>query len=187
MDIRFPVLLRFDYFSHLSNLRGKGVIQMNRNNASSSRRTGYTLELGITKQKIYRSAYRHLERSTKKGAHLEVIVILESIMSDRIEGALSSLSAERINVSTLGALISKLNDAHPIDDDLRMRLRDWNRARGQVVHQMVKLTDDYSPSWSQRITFARNTAKEGVLLLKELRKVTDKIIRTARHGKRSLS
>lgn len=154
---------------------------MTRVERHNSTRSKYTPELGKAKQELYRKAHKHLDRATNKGSHIEVIAILESLMSDRLESAISSITGQSQAVNSLGSLISKFHQIHPLDEELRLRLHEWNRHRSQIIHQIVKLTENYTPTWAERITFARRIAAEGKILLKELRKVTDKVIRNSRH------
>lgn len=64
-----------------------------------------------------------------------------------------------------------------MDDEFRAAIWAWNRSRGLVVHEMVKLTNEIEASWEERIAYARITAREGKELLRQLRKYTDKISR----------
>ena len=147
----------------------------------NSTRSKYTPALGKAKRELYRKAHKHLDRATAKGSHIEVIAILESLMSDRLESAISSITGESQAVNSLGSLVSKFHQIHSIDDELRLRLREWNRHRSQIIHQMVKLTENHTPTWAERMTFARRVAAEGKILLKDLRRVTDKVIRSYKH------
>lgn len=139
----------------------------------------YSLVLGQSKQNLYRSAYLRIQRAIKIGAHIEAVALIESIMSDRLESALSLLTHEQVHASTLGILISKFDKVSELEPEFRSALYEWNDSRAFVIHQMVKLTNEESSTWLQRIAFARSTAKEGVILLGQLRKVTDKVVRTA--------
>lgn len=140
-------------------------------------RSSYTPELGKNKQLLYREAHKSIKRAIKKGSHIEVVALLESIMSDRIESAISVVTGKQVNVSALGKLFRTLDNLVPADENLRTSIQDWNKARGFVIHQMVKITNDTFSTWPERIAFARLTAREGLVLLKELRKYTDRIIR----------
>ena len=156
-------------------------------NTSRPTRSKYTPEVGAAKQQLYREAHKRLSRAIKNGFHIEAIAITESIMSDRIESAISSITGQVVEIDSLGRLISMFHLEHPIDDGFRIELREWNRARGQVIHQMVKLTNEHQATWRERMTFARHTAIQGEVLLKELRKVTDKVIRGGHKQKSATS
>jgi hypothetical protein len=148
-----------------------------------SSRTKYIPEVETAKQRLYKEADKRLSRAIKNGFHIEAIALTESIMSDRIESAISTITGQAVEIAPLGKLLSIFHNLHPIDDELRLELRLWNRARGQVIHQMVRLSNEHQATWRERMTFARNTAIEGESLLKELRKVTDKVIRRGRRRK----
>ena len=143
-------------------------------------KSGYTPELGKSKQQLYKFAYRRVQSSIRKGSHIEAIALLESIMSDRIESAISSLTRQPVSASSLGSLFRLLDKLSPADDNLKALVWDWNESRGLVIHQMVKLTNDYNSTWAERVKFARITAQEGLILLPQLRRYTDSIIRKSR-------
>ncbi len=145
-------------------------------NDSVKKKTKYTPELGKRKQELYRQAHKRIENSIAKGSHIEAVALIESIMSDRIESALGAIAKKEVNASTLGSLFKQLNQLHPADPELVESIKAWNKSRGLVIHQMVKLTNNYDSDWSARISFAREVAKEGLIVLKNLRKFTDRII-----------
>lgn len=140
----------------------------------------YSVETGKAKGELYKSAYQRIPRAIAIGAHIEAVVLIESLMSDRIESAISVLTDKEVKASTLGKLISDLTKLIMLDDALKADLFAWNESRAFVVHQMVKLTNNEISTWNQRIAFARQTAKDGYRLLLALRKVTDKIISNGR-------
>lgn len=140
----------------------------------------YTPELGKSKQQLYKLAYKRVQSSIRRGAHIEAIALLESIMSDRIESAISSVTRKPVSASTLGSIFKTLDKLSPADDDLKALVWAWNESRGLVIHQMVKLTNDYNSTWAERVKFAKTTAQEGLILLPQLRRYTDRIIRESR-------
>lgn len=146
-------------------------------NDSVKKKTKYSPELGKKKQELYRHAHKRIKSSIAKGSHIEAVALIESIMSDRIESAIGSITNKEVNASTLGSLFNQLHQLKPAELDLIELIKSWNKSRGLVIHQMVKLTNNYDSDWSARISFARVTAKEGLEVLKELRKYTDRIIR----------
>jgi hypothetical protein len=143
-------------------------------------KSDYTPELGKSKQQLYKFAHRRVQSSIRKGSHIEAIALLESIMSDRIESAISSLTRKPVSASSLGSLFKSLDKISPAEDNLKALVWDWNESRGLVIHQMVKLTNDYNSTWAERVKFAKITAQEGIALLPQLRRYTDRIIREAR-------
>jgi hypothetical protein len=140
----------------------------------------YTPELGKSKQQLYRFAHKRVQSSIRKGAHIEAIALLESIMSDRIESAISSVTRKPVSASSLGSLFKTLDKLSPADTDLKALVWDWNESRGLVIHQMVKLTNDYNSTWAERVKFARVTAQNGLALLPQLRRYTERVIRETR-------
>jgi hypothetical protein len=147
---------------------------------SLKKKTRYSPNLGKSKQELYRHAHKRIESSKAKGSHIEAVALIESIMSDRIESAIAAITHHEVTASTLGTLFNKLHQLQPADYKLVESVKAWNKSRGLVIHQMVKLTNDYDSSWTSRISFAREVAKEGLIVLKNLRKYTDRIIRENR-------
>ncbi len=143
-------------------------------------KSGYTPELGKSKQQLYEFVHKRVQSSIRKGSHIEAIALLESIMSDRIESAISSLTRKPVSASSLGSLFKSLDKLNPAEDNLKALVWDWNESRGLAIHQMVKLTNDYNSTWDERVKFAKITAQEGIILLPQLRRYTDRIIREAR-------
>jgi len=144
---------------------------------SVKKKTKYSPNMGKSKQNLYRHAYKRIESSISKGSHIEAVALIESIMSDRIETALAAITNQPVTASSLGTLFKKLHQIEPASDALRAAIWEWNESRGFVIHQMVKLTNDHDSTWTERITYSRKVAREGLPLLKELRKYTDRIIR----------
>lgn len=142
-----------------------------------NKKSKYTPALGKKKQELYRQAHKRIKNSIAKGSHIEAVALIESIMSDRIESAIGAITNKDISASTLGSLFNKLQELRPAEKELADSIKSWNKARGLVIHQMVKLTNNYDSDWSARIRFARITAKEGLKVLTDLRKFTDRIIR----------
>jgi len=101
-------------------------------------------------------------------------------MSDRIESAISSVTRKPVSASSLGSLFKTLDKLSPADTDLKALVWDWNESRGLVIHQMVKLTNDYNSTWAERVKFARVTAQNGLALLPQLRRYTERVIRETR-------
>ncbi len=147
---------------------------------SMKKKSSYSPELGKSKQELYRQAHKRITRSINKGSHIEAVALIESIMSDRIESAISVITNKPVIASTLGSLFKKLNELEPAPIDLRTAIWEWNQSRAFVIHQMVKLTNEVDSSWTERITYSRKTAAEGLKILKDLRRYTDRIIRERR-------
>ena len=143
-------------------------------------KSAYTPELGKAKQELYRFAHERVVSSIRKGSPIEAIALLESIMSDRIESAISSITGKPISASSLGSLFKTLDKLSPAENGLKSLVWEWNESRGLVIHQMVKLTNEYNSTWAARVKFARITAQNGLALLPQLRRYTDRIIRENR-------
>ena len=146
-------------------------------------KTRYSPEVGKAKRDLYQSAHRRIIRCIKIGAHIEAITLIESIMSDRIESCLAAYSKAQVEATTLGSLVSKIDKIQPMGLELKSSIYKWNKDRAYAVHHMVKLTNDYSSTWIERMAFARSTAKDGLIIMKNLRKFTDAVNADIKKGK----
>lgn len=142
-------------------------------------RVSYSLRVGKVRQKLIRDSINRVESSINRGYHLEAIVLLESLISDRLEAALSLISKESGKVSNLSPLLISHRKVSTISAPLLDQLDSWRVERNLALHQMVKLTTNLDTSLKTRLKFARNVALEGRELLKELQKEVNKIKRSA--------
>jgi hypothetical protein len=133
-------------------------------------------ELFQLKGTLIRSAWDRIAYAINKGFHIEAIVILESLISDRIEAAVQSTQPERIKLMDLGKAITQTSIHEILDDSLRVDLDLWRRNRNKLTHEMVKLTDDSVSTWRERMNYARSVSNEGLRLAKEVDKQTKKFI-----------
>lgn len=138
------------------------------------------------REDLYHRAYSRVNKSTARGFHIEAIAILESLMCDRLENLLQAINPEsKVELGSLGKLYNSVNKEVEIPVLLLADLKQWNKARGQVIHQLVKISDVEAVNWRGRMAFARKTSREGKLILNELRKFTDPKARQFRNAKRA--
>jgi hypothetical protein len=127
------------------------------------------------REDLYRHAYSRLDKAISRGFHIEAIAILESLMCDRLENLLQAIHPDsKVELGSLGKLYNSVNKEIAIPEPLLTDLKQWNKARSQVIHQLVKISDVDAVNWRQRMVFARKTSHEGKLILNELRKFTDR-------------
>ena len=142
-------------------------------------RARHSEAVGLTKFQLYKKTYARIDRAISSGFHIEAVALLESIICDRLESLLTVLTEEPVNASTIGKLLDKLKKFNAISPALEVELRRWNKERGLVIHQFVKITTNTETSWNSRLRYARDTALHGKEVLRSLRKETDRLIRTS--------
>ena len=137
----------------------------------------YTKEVGRSKQKLFADAFRRVDRAISCGFHLEAIVILESLICDRLETSISVKTQISIEPGTLGSLNNKCKKLEILTQDLYDEIDTWREHRNLVMHQMVKITSAEHADWRARMTFAREVARDGKLLLGKVQRNLYKIKR----------
>ena len=138
------------------------------------------------REDLYHRAYSRVNKAIARGFHIEAIAILESLMCDRLENLLQSINPEsKVELGSLGKLYNSVNKEVEIPELLLADLKQWNKARSQVIHQLVKISDVDAVNWRDRMAFARKTSREGKLILNDLRKFTDPKVKQFRNGKRA--
>ena len=135
------------------------------------------------REDLYHRAYSRVNKAIARGFHIEAIAILESLMCDRLENLLQALHPDsKVELGSLGKLYNSVNNEIEIPESLLTGLKQWNKARGQVIHQLVKISDVDAMNWLERMAFARKTSNDGKKLLDKLRKFTDPKAKALRAG-----
>jgi hypothetical protein len=137
-----------------------------------------TSSLKADKAKLLRSAYERLTRAKKLGSHIEVVAILETLLSDRLEVLDSIMSGSINQVDTLGRLLARVKKYDAIPERLLSELLIWSKSRNLAVHQLVKITNANEADFNRRIAYIRSVGQEGEILLSELKRLVDKVARS---------
>lgn len=137
-----------------------------------------TPEIGTAKAILFRTAFNRIDRAIKNGFHLEAIVIIESLICDRIESTISIVTHSEIYPETLGPLLSQLRKLSVFPEELLNDLDSWRKERNLVMHQMVKITNSDTTNWQSRMKHARLTSLQGKSLLSDVQANTNKVKRT---------
>jgi hypothetical protein len=136
-------------------------------------------ETGKRREELYAAAYTHMQKAIDAGYFLEAITICESIIGDRLEARLAQIHQQEPdarNLLTLEKLTKRLAQDETGGErpkELYKRVRLWTDKRNKALHQMVKLSDDWNVPWETRAAEAKQVAKEG----KELTREVDKLLR----------
>jgi hypothetical protein len=132
------------------------------------RKVTYSPEIGKARNTLFSEAFRRIDRAISAGFHLEAIALLESLICDRLEMAISIKLESSIRPGNLGPLLIQAKSLDIYSEELFEELHSWRRDRNQVLHQMVKITDSESSNWRERMKFARKTAIEGKEILNQI-------------------
>lgn len=140
-------------------------------------KVSYTREIGKSKQRLFADAFKRVDRAISSGFHLEAIVILESLICDRLETSISVKTQISIEPGTLASLNSKCKKLEILTQDLYDQVDTWRMQRNLVMHQMVKITSAEDADWRARMSFARQVARDGKQLLNKVQKNLYKVKR----------
>ncbi len=130
-------------------------------------------EAGKQRKELYSAAYAHIQKAMKFGYFLEAVAICESIIGDRLEARLAQIhqqEADARKLLTLGRLTQRLaqDDVDLAPRKLYCKVKSWAAERNKVLHQMVKLTDDWKGTWGTRLVEAKRVAEAGHKLTREV-------------------
>ena len=136
--------------------------------ATQNFRLKWSIENGKFKYELIRNARKRVDRAIQYGFHIEATALLESLIADRIESAIENKTREVQRVQNLGLLIKKSIEQGIISQELGVELRSWSNNRAKVVHEMVKVSNDNSGNFRERMAFARLLALDGQAILNKI-------------------
>lgn len=136
--------------------------------ATQNFRLKWSIENGKFKYELIRNARKRVDRAIQYGFHIEATALLESLIADRIESAIENKTGEVQRVQNLGLLIKKSIEQGIISQELGVELRSWSNNRAKVVHEMVKVSNDNSGNFRERMAFARLLALDGQAILNKI-------------------
>lgn len=140
--------------------------------ATHNFRLGWNKENGRFKGELIKNALNRVDRAIKSGFYIEAIALLESLIADRIESSIENKTGVNQKVQNLGSLIKNAVSHSVISEDFAIEIRAWSNNRAKVVHEMVKVSSEKPGSWRERISFARDLALEGKVILGKLMKIS---------------
>jgi hypothetical protein len=126
---------------------------------------------GKLRFRLYSAAKERIEKCMELGFYGEAVIIIESVITDRLESRISFLQKENVGFRNLGPLI---HEAKKVETDgktlvLLDELDKWRENRNVAVHELVKIEEGLEPmGWTDRLVSIADTAKEGYRLLKLL-------------------
>lgn len=127
-------------------------------------------KVGKTRYNLYKEAYARINESIQAGYCLEAIVLIESLVADRLESRLSFLKKKDISFRPLGKLIESSQKIET-DADMKKLVENLNECRlkrNKAIHEMVKISDGEFPTWEARIKDVAASAKNGLSCLRAI-------------------
>ena len=142
--------------------------------ANQNFRLAWSIENGKFKFELIKNARKRVDRAIKSGFHIEATALLESLIADRLESSIENKTGEIQKVQNLGPLIKSAISHSIISEDFAEDIRCWSNNRAKVVHEMVKVSNENSGNWRDRIAFARDLAIQGKEILRKLELISRK-------------
>lgn len=148
--------------------------QKNKMNKTRAIRQSFKDAVGEARYKLMKEAIDRVLKSQKEGYYLEAITILESLIADRLESALSDSENNRIGFWTLEKLIRTSEYSINLDSQLKNiiinDLKNWKDKRNKALHEMVKLEENNLHDWSTRYAEFQIAVDNGYEIFKQLNK-----------------
>ena len=143
-------------------------------------RTGASREARKTRGDVNRSSYKRARRAINSGFYLEAIVLVESMLADRLEAILTVLSGRPATFRTANQAARDLqNFPRYTNSDLLQQVRVWSYGRSRWVHEFAKVSNEEHLSWRNRIADARDVSVMGFDLLTRVAAEARRVGRTA--------
>jgi hypothetical protein len=129
-----------------------------------------------TKYLSYKYAFDQMKRATEAGYFLEVVMIAESIISDRLHSACWSEKDAVPNAAAkpkhvgLSTLIQRARKAGLAESDV-VKLDRWRDARNGVAHALARSTPGTATMpVDEFLALASKTAEDGIRLANKVKK-----------------
>lgn len=148
--------------------------------ARSRKRAVRTPDNDISQERyeLYKATFAWITKSINEGFYLEAISLEESLITDRLESYMTWLKGTDYSFKTLGDL-KRAIEVYETDDDLRLlvlgELDQWRRARNKAAHEMVKIEDGKTISWTDRMRINQEVAEAGLELVRKIDRQTRRL------------
>lgn len=135
-------------------------------------------EVGKIRGKIYTGVFDQITKAEEQGFYLEAITLYESLITDRLESALSMVTGFEYPFKNLGPLITEVRSKMP-NSELRTlvdnRLDQWRMNRNESQHQMAKLAEGQEKELEVEYQKCAAYCVEGKAIFRQLDKLVVKI------------
>lgn len=136
-------------------------------------------EVQQTRYKLYKSALDQAAKAKDNGFYLEGITLFESLITDRLESAITKATGEEVSFKNLGFLIQKLNNSSGFTSEfcdlINTDLDSWRKDRNRALHEIVKLEDGELELWENRYQGLAVTYEQGLQLFRQIDKAIRKM------------
>ena len=102
-----------------------GQRSVEKSGAQKSRRVDYSPEIGKARQALFGEAFKRIDRAISTGFHLEAIALLESLICDRLEMAISIAIQESVSPGNLGPLLIQAKKLEIFPDEFYEDMHSW--------------------------------------------------------------
>lgn len=126
--------------------------------------------LGTARYDIIQKAAQQVASAHSSGFCVESLMLLESILSDRIQSRLDHLRGGPLQARpALGQMLKEWEKLENVSDfaDLIPRVDAWAKTRNEAAHGMAKLPDLDGPTWDERYATASVATLIGAKILLE--------------------
>ncbi|MFT3810922.1 MAG: hypothetical protein QM698_13465 [Micropepsaceae bacterium] len=138
--------------------------------------TGASSVAGQKRRAAYEAAWQQIRHAKAQQCWLEVIALIESMLSDRLEARyanrLGQSSSGRQLAPGLGRCVMRVLQLQPNDSrdliEIYDAIRLWSRRRNAALHEMVKALEGRETDWSARTNENKSTAIDGEKLFRKL-------------------
>jgi hypothetical protein len=144
------------------------------------------------KRSTIAESIKWISYSIECGFYLEAVVVLESLIADRLESRLCYLKNENVGFQNTGTLIDQICKHEPKSNDdysqqlvetlkgNNLKLNGWNlqlwmQKRNEVVHQMAKIEQyNFIPFVEKKLS-AKSIAENGLKVFREVDRLTNNL------------
>ncbi len=131
--------------------------------------------LGDARHRLLRAAANQAAAAYELGFAVESLMLLESILADRIESRMQYLSKKPVPRS-LGPMLDALRAVENVEAFRALigRVQAWKDDRNEAAHGMAKLMDRDGPSWEERYAAAAAATVVGAQLVLDFAVIDEK-------------
>lgn len=131
-------------------------------------------EKGLYRHDIYKAVIDRFHQAMVSGYYLEAIVLMESLITDRLASRLlyRNIETDKVSGLTVGrASLLLIRNDPDYPKELLDSILEWGRKRNLYAHEMAKLFDGDEHSFDDRYAEANEIAKQGYELFCKTKKI----------------
>ena len=135
-------------------------------------------EVGKIRQSLYRNVIEKSKKAEESGYYLEAITLYESMITDRLESALTKVTGENYGFMTLGQLIPLVKKHMPgsvLEKLMTDELDPWRVKRNNSLHGMAKLPEGETKRFEDEYSKCKDHCAEGKAIFRAIDREVSKI------------